>query len=148
MNLHLFLKKFLRAIFIICTGGMVYYNFEILYRGYSHFSMFLCGGFSFYTIGTLNEHPNYKLSFLSQMCIGTLIITGFEFITGMIVNLFLHLHVWDYSNLPFNIKGQICLPFTIVWFFLTPLCIVSDDYIRYALFQGKKPSYKTFDKNS
>ncbi|MCD8019981.1 MAG: putative ABC transporter permease [Clostridiales bacterium] len=131
------IKKSLRALFIICTGGMTYYNFEILFRGYSHFSMFLCGGLSFYTIGTLNEHPRKRLSFLSQMLIGTGIITIYEFITGMIVNKTFHLHVWDYSRLPFNIKGQICLPFSFLWFLLTPVCIVMDDIIRYALFRGE-----------
>ena len=134
-------KKFLRALFLISTGGMSYYNFEILFRGYSHVSMILCGGLSFYTIGLLNEHPNKNISFLFQMLSGSLIITAYEFITGVIVNLQLHLNVWDYSRMPLNIKGQICLPFTILWFFLTPICIVLDDYIRYGLFGRKKPKY-------
>ena len=30
MNRHLFIIKILRPLFIICTGGMVYYNIEIL----------------------------------------------------------------------------------------------------------------------
>ena len=141
MNRHLFIIKILRPLFIICTGGMVYYNIEILFRGYSHISMFLCGGLSLYTIGILNEHPTIHPSFLTQMILGTLIITAYEFITGMVVNLILHLHVWDYSDMPFNLKGQVCLPFMFVWFFLTPLCIVTDDLIRYALFHRKKPAY-------
>lgn len=135
------IKKFLQAIFLICTGGMTYYNFEILFRGFSHISMFLCGGVSFYTIGLLNESPHRHFSFLSQMFLGSLIITVYEFITGVIVNLYLHLNVWDYSKMPFNIKGQVCLPFSILWFFLSPICIVVDDYIRYGLFGRKKPNY-------
>lgn len=141
MDTNRFIIKILRTLFIICTGGMVYYNIEILFRGYSHISMFLCGGLSLYTIGILNEHPTIHPSFLTQMILGTLIITAYEFITGMVVNLILHLHVWDYSDVPFNLKGQVCLPFMFVWFFLTPVCIVTDDIIRYALFHGKKPSY-------
>ncbi|MDO5147539.1 MAG: hypothetical protein Q4D60_11120 [Eubacteriales bacterium] len=148
MNSHNLLKKILRSLFIICTGGMFYYNFEIFYRGYSHISMFFCGGLSFYTIGSLNEHPRLHLSFFRQMLLGSFIITGYEFITGLIVNEHLHLHVWDYSDQPFNIKGQVCLPFSILWFFLSPFCIVLDDIIRYALFQRKRPHYKTLDKNS
>lgn len=147
-----FIKKSLQAIFLICTGGMTYYNFEILFRGFSHISMFLCGGLSFYTIGTLNESPRRHFSFLFQMFLGSIIITGYEFITGIIVNLHMHLNVWDYSKIPLNIKGQICLPFSILWFFLSPICIVVDDYIRYGLFGQDKPDYsfhyKTLDKNS
>lgn len=134
-------RKILRAVFLICTGGMIYYNIEILFRGFSHISMFFCGGLSFFTIGALNEHPNFHPSFLTQMVLGTFIITGYEFATGLMVNLILRLRVWDYSDMPFNIKGQVCLPFMLVWFVFTPLCIVVDDIIRYALFGGKIPSY-------
>ena len=135
------IKKFLQAVFLICTGGMTYYNFEVLFRGFSHISMFLCGGLSFYTVGCLNESPNRHIPFLSQMFLGSLIITAYEFITGVIVNLHMHLNVWDYSKMPLNIKGQICLPFSILWFFLSPICIVVDDYIRYGLFRREKPDY-------
>ncbi|CVI73059.1 MAG TPA: putative ABC transporter permease [Candidatus Anaerobutyricum stercoris] len=147
MDTNRFIIKILRTAFIICTGGMVYYNIEILFRGYSHISMFFCGGLSFYTIGILNENPKIQPSFLTQMILGTFIITAYEFLTGMVVNLILHLHVWDYSNMPFNLKGQVCLPFMFVWFFLTPVCIVADDVIRYALFQGEKPSYSLFKQS-
>ena len=49
--------------------------------------------------------------------------------------------VWDYSNMPFNILGQICLPFTILWFFISILAIVLDDWIRYIMFDEEKPHY-------
>lgn len=140
-------KKILRPIILISTGGMIYYNFEILCRGYSHISMFFCGGISFYTIGLLNENERFRPSFLSQMLLGTAIITGYELVTGLIVNRLLHLHVWDYSQVPLNYKGQICLPFSLLWFFLTPVCIVCDDYIRYALFDGKQPHYSFLHGN-
>ena len=42
-----------------------------------------------------------------------------EFLFGLLVNRVLHLHVWDYSALPLNIMGQICLPFSLIWFVLT-----------------------------
>ena len=51
--------------------------------------------------------------------IGSLIITVVEFLFGLLVNRVLHLHVWDYSALPLNIMGQICLPFSLIWFVLT-----------------------------
>ena len=134
-------KLILRPLFLIGTGGMIYYNFEIIVRGYSHISMFLCGGLSFYSIGLLNEGNRENLSFLLQMFLGSLIITFYELITGLLVNLHLHLNVWDYSRIPFNYKGQVCLPFTILWFFLTPVCILFDDAIRFTLFGRKKPVY-------
>ena len=65
----------------------------------------------------------------------------FPFLTGCIVNLLLGFHVWDYSDLPLNILGQICIPFSIIWFFISGIGIVMDDYIRYIFFKEEKPKY-------
>lgn len=129
------ITKIAQPLFLISFGGMAYFNFEILYRGYSHVSMIICGGLSFYTIGLLNEGKKWHPSFLFQMILGSLIIISYEYLTGVIVNIYLKLHVWDYSNVPFNYRGQICIPFLIIWFFATPLCIWMDDVIREALFK-------------
>ena len=77
-----------------------------------------------------------------QMLIGACIVTFMEFISGYIINIKLGWQVWDYSNLPFNIMGQICLPFSIIWFFISLVAIVVDDYLRYWLFKEERPHYK------
>lgn len=41
--------------------------------------------------------------------------TALEFATGWILEKFFHDKWWDYSDKPFNIKGYICLEFTILW---------------------------------
>ena len=76
------------------------------------------------------------------MLIGACIVTFMEFISGYIINIKLGWQVWDYSNLPFNIMGQICLPFSIIWFFISLVAIVVDDYLRYWLFKEERPHYK------
>ena len=78
------------------------------------------------------------------MFIGSTIITVLEFITGCIVNLWLGWNVWDYSNLPLNLLGQICLPFSTLWYFISAIGIVIDDYIRYIYFDEEYPRYKLF----
>ena len=40
-------------------------------------------------------------------------ITLVELVTGLLVNR--DYHVWDYRKLPLNYRGQICLPFTLLW---------------------------------
>ena len=57
-------------------------------------------------------------------------ITLYEFIAGTILNIVLGLNVWDYSNLPLNILGQICLPFSIIWYFLSIIGICLDDFLE------------------
>ena len=54
----------------------------------------------------------------------------------------LGLHIWDYSTMPLNIFGQICLPFSLAWMGLSGVAIILDDYIRYWFFNEEKPHYK------
>lgn len=41
--------------------------------------------------------------------------TALEFATGWVLEKFFHDKWWDYSDKPFNVKGYICLEFTILW---------------------------------
>ncbi len=93
-----------------------------------------------YLIGLINEIFSWDIAFLSQMVISSVIITVVEFIFGLVVNIWMGLNVWDYSNQPYNIMGQTCILFSIIWFFLSPLAILLDDYLRYYLLgEGKPP---------
>ena len=114
---------------LFAIGGMAYFLLEVLVRGYSHYSMFLCGGACFLCCGLLNE--NVK-------------ITVLELITGFIVNVWLKMDIWDYSHLPYNFKGQICLLYSVFWFLISSVAIVLDDFLRYKLFNEEKPRYKIF----
>ena len=136
------MRTILKHIFLFLVGATIYYFIEILFRGFSHPSMFICGGICFVLVGLLNETKVFKMPLIWQMLIGSLIITGVEFITGLIVNIWLGLNVWDYSLRPFNILGQVCLLFTILWFFLSLAVIILDDYLRYKFFGEEKVKYK------
>ena len=130
-----FIKK---EIFIFLVMGCIYTNIELVLRGFTHPSMIILGGLCGMLIGLINNiAPNknlYKQCFLSM-----LIVTFLEFIFGYILNIKLGLNIWDYSDLPLNINGQICLPFAILWFLLTILITYIDDFIRYKLFGEEKP---------
>ena len=73
-------------------------------------------------------------------------ITVTELITGLILNVWLGLNVWNYSGLPFNFMGQICLQFSALWFVLSFFGIKAFDWIRYTILGGIKPQYKMFKK--
>ena len=130
--------KFL-ALFLI--GGAVYFGIECLWRGWSHWTMFILGGLCFVIIGGLNEFYGWEIPFWKQCLIGAAVITALEFTVGMIVNKWLGWAIWDYSNLPLNICGQICLPFSLIWILLSGVAIIVDDYLRYWLFGEEKPRY-------
>ena len=104
--------------FLLCflLGGAGYVLIELLWRGRSHFSMFIAGGFAF-----------ALLHALFQCIAGALVITAIEFIAGYIVNLRMGLNVWDYSGRPYNLYRQICPGFALLWALLSlPIALLCD----------------------
>ncbi len=132
----------LRKLILFSLGGICYLIIELLWRGYSHWSMFVLGGLCFVAIGALNEHFTFEIPLILQMFFGAFLVTLLEFVFGCVLNLWLGLNVWDYSNLPYNILGQICLPYSLLWIIMSLVCIVADDYFRYYLFDEEKPQYR------
>ena len=92
-------------------GGVGYVSLELVWRGWSHFSMFLAGGSCFLLLGRLDKVK--KLPLWCRGVLGSVIITAVELMTGLIFNR--SFQVWDYRGTPMNFLGQICLPFTLLW---------------------------------
>ena len=129
---------------LLIIGGIIYYGVELLWRGHSHWTMMIVGGLSFIFCGIINEILSWNTPFWIQCIIGSICITTIEFISGCIINLECGLGVWDYSNLPLNIMGQICILFSFFWVILGGVAIILDDWLRYWLFKEEKPRYKFF----
>lgn len=106
---------------IFMFGAFVYGMIEIIWRGYTHPSMLLLGGICFSVIFIL-EGEIAHLNIFFRCLIYALIISASEFIFGVISNIWLKLDIWDYSNVPMNILGQICLPYTALWYLLSLVC--------------------------
>ena len=104
--------KFLKSIFLFCLGGAGYVGLEYLWRGWSHFSMFLAGGACFLLLGKLNG-TRPRLPLLLRGLAGAGIITMVELLAGLLFNR--NYGVWDYRHLPANFQGQICLWFSLLW---------------------------------
>ena len=131
----------IKYIVLFLIGGATYFLIEILWRGYSHWTMFLLGGLCFLIVGAINNFLPWEMYFEVQSILGAIIITIFEFIVGVIVNIILKWNIWNYATIPFNIMGQVCLPFSLIWVILSAAIIIVDDYIRYKLFKEEKPYY-------
>lgn len=98
-------------------GALGYGLIEILWRGYTHFSMLLAGGICFVTFAKIGEKFKQK-TLLARAVIGSAFVTAIELIFGIIFNIILKKNVWDYSKMPFNFKGQICLLYSVFWIVL------------------------------
>lgn len=93
-------------------GGMCYAGLELLWRGFTHWSMFILGGICFVLVGNLKRWRRQRpLPLLVTEA--ALLITLLELACGLLVNR--SYRVWDYRHLPGNFLGQICLPFTLLW---------------------------------
>lgn len=136
------IKIFIKYLILFLLGGYVYYGIEILWRGYSHYSMIICGGICFIYAGLQNEQVEWDYPFWKQVLRVEAFILSAEFITGCIVNIWLGLNVWDYSGLPGNILGQTCPQFALLFLPLSAIAIVVDDFIRWKWFGEEKPRYK------
>lgn len=136
------LKPIAKYLFLGVIGGIVYMALEVVWRGYSHWTMGILGGICFICLGLINEILSWDTPLLIQMAIGCVIITMLEFITGCIVNLGLGWNVWDYSQYPLNLLGQISVRSSVLWYFLSAIGIVLDDVIRWKVFGEDKPRYK------
>ncbi len=114
----IFLKKYKEFFIVFSFGAVIYSLIEILFRGFTHWTMSITGGTAFLMIHISNFKMKTKSLFLKCLT-GCAIITALEFFVGLIVNRKFHLNVWDYSSQKFNILGQICPAFSAAWFALT-----------------------------
>ena len=113
-------------------GGMGYTALELLWRGRSHWSMFLVGGICFLLIGW-TEKLGLPLFVRSVAAAG--MVTGVELLSGMALNLGLGLGVWDYGSQPFNLLGQICPGYFFLWVQVSWGAILLDRQLRRRLFR-------------
>ena len=93
-------------------GGIGYMGLELLWRGYSHGSMFFAGGTCFLLLGEL-DRAQPRLRPLPRAAAGAGISTMVELAAGLAVNR--SFQVWDYRALPGNYLGQICPQYSLLW---------------------------------
>ena len=110
-------------------GGLLYMGIELLWRGHTHWTMGIIGGLCFVLIGLLDEWQEHP-PLLLQMLEGAALVTTLELITGLLVNRWLGWGVWDYSDMPLNLWGQICPQFAAVWFFLSAAAVKVENLLH------------------
>ncbi|WMJ84561.1 putative ABC transporter permease [Oscillospiraceae bacterium LTW-04] len=102
---------------VYTMGAMGYGLLETLWRGYTHWSMTIAGGLCFMLIYSINARRK-EWGIFKKCIAGAISVTTVEFVIGVIVNIVLGWQVWDYSDMPFSVLGQVCLSFCGLWFLL------------------------------
>lgn len=137
-----------KNIVLFVVGFMTYITIEVLFRGYSFALMGACGGLAIVILDKINNKLSWNTDILIQALIGSLLITFFELVIG---ELALHTSLvpvmWDYSDIPLNFDGVICLPFSLAWAGLSLVAVFIADAITYYVFEELPvPYYKLFGK--
>ena len=97
------MKKFIGKLGLFLSCGFIYCMIEILFRGWSHWSMFVLTGFlGVFCVDSINNTLSFDCDYIVQILISTILCTIGEGISGIILNVWLQLNVWDYSKMAFG----------------------------------------------
>ena len=105
------------------------HNLEVTLSKKSKTSIDVDGtGARFYNYDSLPVCPVYGLGACTIVCIltpsspapvlflwGMLLATTAEYGTAVFYERILQVSFWDYSHLPFNLHGRVCLPLSLIW---------------------------------
>ena len=120
------------SVCMFLAGGTIYTAIELMWRGYSHWSMTIAGGACLLLIHRVTSLLKYRrgiAGFAAKCAVCAVGITAVEFIFGVVFNIILRLDVWDYSAVRGNILGQICPQYTAAWFALSAAALKLSDAI-------------------
>lgn len=142
------MDKVIKNLIMFVLGCCFYLAIEIFFRGYSFRLMGLAGGVIFLLGGQLNDRFSWKMDLLLQCLIISILITFLELVVGNIDFYFLHLNMWDYSQLKYNaFNGKISLLFSCIWFLMGFVVVLLHDVINYYWLHSEEvPRYYIFGK--
>ena len=103
---------------VFAVGAALYSLIEILWRGHTHWTMAAAGGVCLLLVHRCNER-HADLGLLSRCSLSSFYITGVEFAAGWLLNVRLHMMIWDYSGKYLNVMGQICPEYWAYWYILS-----------------------------
>ena len=98
------MKNFYIYLAVGLIGGGGYCLIELLTRGRTHYSMFFAGAIVLTSFYYINQ--KYEMNFILKE------------------------HVWDYSGVPLNFLGQVCVPFSLIWFALSGVAFKVIDTVQ------------------
>lgn len=135
-----------KAVTLFLIGAAAYAGIEVLWRGHTHWTMAVLGGILFLLLGGINEVLPWDMPLAAQCCIGAGMVTAAEFLAGLVLNVWLGMNIWDYSDVPGNLLGQVCPQFIGAWLGLSLVAILLDDWLRHWFWGETRPHYRMFKR--
>lgn len=131
------MEKTKNSMMLFSIGAVGYGLLEVLWRGYTHWSMLGAGGICFVFFAKIGEKIKSG-GIILKAIIGSGFITSIELIFGVIFNIILKKNVWDYSKLPLNLGGQVCALYSFIWAILSIIFIPFAVFVNKRLKQGRE----------
>ena len=128
------MKKFIGKLGLFLSCGFIYCMIEILFRNWSHWSMFILTGFlGVFCVDSINNTLSFDCDYIVQILISTILCTIGEGISGIILNVWLQLNVWNYSKMTFGtfFFGQCNVLFCFAWALIISVVIFYCDAYNY-----------------
>ena len=130
------------SIFII--SGLIYTMLELIWRGRTHWTMFLCAGLCGLVMANINNNLlEFDTDFLKQVLVSALCCTTFEFLFGIIFNG--DFSIWDYRGLwgTIHVLGdQVNILFFGIWIIISFFSLPFLDWLQWKLGLAEKPYYR------
>lgn len=105
--IYSFIGWLLETIFCFVTLGYV------TKRGFLYGP--LCPIYGFGAVILIMCLRSVKTNTVGKFCISFIAFTAFEYVVAVVLEEIFGLRWWDYSDIPLNFQGRICLGFSIVW---------------------------------
>lgn len=128
-------------------GGTVYFLLEVVFKTLTghperiSWTMLVVAILLTIPVERAGEQLPWEVPLWLQALCCAALVTAVELAAGCIINLWLGWDVWDYSNLPGNLWGQICPQYSAIWWVLCLAFIPAFDWLRYAVEGGERPCY-------
>ncbi len=128
-------------------GGTVYFLLEVAYKTATgrpemiSWTMLALAVLLTIPVERCGEQLPWAVPLWLQALACAALVTAVELAAGLILNIWLGLGVWDYSDLPGNFMGQICPQFAAIWFGLCLVFIPAFDWMRWSVEGGERPKY-------
>ena len=143
-NIRNVLKNLTIKSLLFILGGLVYCLLEFTWKGKTSLEAYIVAGICFILITEIGVSYEEDETLLTRVTAGATVASFFK----LMVLTTIKIYSADFVNTMMSISGISLIitgtEYILIWFVLSLLAIVFDDYIRYYLFYEDKPNYKLF----
>ncbi len=141
----------MKYLFIFMIMSLIGFILELIYRSFvskkfikpgfmqgPSLPVYGFGGLILSLISNIKILPNYYLNILILSFIAGILLTGIEYLGGIIMLKLFKIKLWDYSQTKLNINGLICLKMFFIWIISSFVYLALINNLLYDLYNSLK----------